>query len=295
MGGKADKNIIVVDAAEKWPAAKDVREAVTIPTVRGAAKFDLRAVSAVEWEAIRTANASPDPPTRKVGRLTEPDYEDSEYKKAVAESALRMTVAVIDAAWQSLPGETLDAKVAWAETKLLRGGDLDHVFSAVNDLSGFQRGWRDETETEVAIACPEDWEKASQAPTGYLYTRAGKTLRFTLRGIPGAQVKAIEAATATPPPPIETLNLPNIPGRRGIVSQANPDNPAYKAQVARLREMEAMLILEASLGFAFPGKDSNAKLDWLRQRPWGEVLGLQTFVRLDVLSYRARVGFGLSD
>ena len=282
---------VEVTAPEHWPEAVAVTQTCDIPTVTGHATFNIHALSERAYTRIAAALPMPEPPKRKMGRREVVDDADPAHLTRRADVEFQRAVSVVDDCWQTLPGADAAAKAAWVRGHLSRGGEFFRLHDAILGVSGFGSGVAERADTTCAIASPEAWEKASEAPVHFAFERAGTRLRFRLCGVSGARLKAIEAVTDPGPPPTIPGPPSNIPGQHNA-PVPNADDPEYKARAARMIDIGNALLLEAALGVTLPGKDDGAKADWLAARPAGEVYGLLNFLRYEVLSYRSRADFG---
>lgn len=287
-----DTKVVQVDSPAAWPLAKQVTETRTIVTGTGAVAFKLRAISLAERDAIDREYPMPEPPTKRKGQWQEPDYTDPVFQKAFTKYKLLQAVGYVCAGWQPLPGKTGDERIQWVEKNMHRGGEVFRLFDAIHALSGFMCGKKEDgtADAVMTIESPEQWAKATEAPSAFTFERAGVTLRFTVKGVAGDTIKGIEAACDPGAPPMQVLGVSNIPGRKAL-PESNPNDPVYKKKAEHLSRISNMLVLQMSLGFAFPGADDSAKLAWIEDHPAGEVLDLLTFLRMDVLSYRSQVDF----
>lgn len=281
---------IQIESPEQWPEATAVRGVVTIKSPRGLLRFDVCALSYTEWERIFEQYANPKPPKKELPSGQETDDLDSEaYKDGLLLAGARRRVAVIDCCWKKLPGETIDAKIAWVAENMFRDGDLPKLYDSILRFSGFGLAETNRhSEKPVVVVSPEDWAKQTMRPMEFRIVRGSEVHVFSLRGINGAKYKSIVAQTQPPEPPVKPRLRPD--GRRGDVG---PDlnDPTYKAQVRKMSELRAILVLESALPFQIPGETPEQKIEWLGKRAAGEVNDLENFVQHEVANVRERADF----
>ncbi len=284
--------IITVDEPSKWLAAKDVKTEISINSVEGEFKFDVRALSYTEDQHIVKSYPIPDPPEVKRGRAVIRDYEDQKYLDACAEMRFRRMVATIDLCWNTIPGDDINEKSKWAEDNLWRGGDMKNLYGQIMGVSGFGSGKkRDESCLAVKINKPEDWIKASRAPSIYTFKRGNVEYNFNVTGIKGTRVKEIETSTNPGPAPTEfPIGVMGKPDTKATPIP-NPKNPKYVQRCEELAQARRVLWLDECLGFKIPGESMAEKVQWVGDRPSGEINELVGFLQLDVMSYRDRTDF----
>lgn len=293
MDENKDSGIVRMKKADDWFVAATVSEERAINTPNGPVKFKVRALSYGEYEAIRDATPDPKPPERKgANGVVEEDAQDPGYLRAMAESEYARYVAVADKCWSPIPGDTLQAKIAWAQS-LSRPSDFAGLYVQIMALSGVGTGQQEVLPVGAGlITSPEQWFESAKAPTQYVFKRAERQVVFEVRGISAARVKAIEAATDPGQPPMVKVARPgrHLPREPREIEQPNTEDPTFKARARQMQRFQNTMLLEAAL-FDFPGGTIEEKAKWLDDRPAGEVMSLLRFLKYDVLAYRGMVDF----
>jgi len=286
----AEEKVVLVEKPEDWLEATAVKGEVVINTPRGAAKFQLRAISFGEWNEIQQLCPEPEVPKRRRGMNEVPDPEDPDYQRAVMDNFFKQLVGAIDLSWQKLPGATLEDKERWVRENMMKEGQVYALHGKIMELSGRGTGQpENESSAEpMALASPEDWSKLSQMPNYYSFVRNGERRKFTVKSVSSMDMKAIEVKCDPGKPPIRPQPLPD--GRRSI-PMPSPNDPNYLAKKRRLLIIKQVLVLDASLSFKLFGTTPEEKLDWLNKRPAGEVQSLIMYTNADNQGYGEQADF----
>ncbi len=282
--------IVNVVNPEQWEEAASVSENVEIEGPNGVMKFKIRAESFGEDMEFDKSNPEIEVPKQKRGMVMVDNRNDPEYQRKLQERGFRRNIVLIDRCWTKLPGTTVDEKVEWALENIEREGEFYKLAQAIRKLSGDGTGRQEDTEEQnpIMLTNPEDWVKASKAPTFYRFQRAGKILRFEIKGVNGKRIKEIEIATNPGEPPVKFQPTPD--GRRGS-PMPDPEDANYKKKVEEMKIVEQVMYFDSSLPFVIPGTTIKDKIEWLHKRPVWEVLSLISFIRMENLSYRGKADF----
>lgn len=289
---QADESAVVeVKKPEDWPEATAVRHPILLPDGPQVLKFDVRALSLGEDIELQNLFEAPQPPKVKRGDVEVEDLEDDAYRDELAAIEFKKMVVVIDKTWLAIPGDSIEEKVTCAQEKLWRQGLLQNLYYEILRLSGFSAGEQIAVSgsAEVIVQSVDDLAKQMQAAKVYRFAAGAKDLHFTLNGINSLALKKIEIATDPGAPPLQ--DAPRRAGRGGGIPTRNPLDPEYRAKAKRCADERNMLLLQATLGFEFPGKSADEKMEWLKLRPSGQVHSLLAFCKADVLTYRDKTDF----
>lgn len=286
----AEEKVVLIEKPEDWLEAKAIKGEVVVNTPRGAAKFQLRAISFGEWNEIQELCPEPEVPKRRRGMGEVPDPEDPDYQRAVMDNFFKQLVGAIDLSWQKLPGETLEEKEHWVRENMMKEGQVYALHGKIMELSGRGTGQpEDAPSTEPAVlATPEDWSKLSQLPNYYSFARNGERRRFTIKSVSSVDMKAIDVKCDPGKPPIRPQPLPD--GRRSI-PMPSPNDPGYMRKKKHMLTLKQVLTLDASLSFQLPGTTPDEKQAWLNKRPAGEVQSLIVFTSADNQGYGEQADF----
>lgn len=280
----------------EWAPALELASECEVACEAGLRKFKIRAVSYGEYLKIGKDSPNPQPPKQAKGprgSVLAPDPSDTSHQEAKAAAVLRRMVATVDLCWMKIPGSTLDAKTEWIETNFRRGGELIGLYYKILAQSGMNGGRKLESEAGInLISTPEEWASAGRAPISYVFERSGRAIVFKLRGITSKALREIERAANPGPPPKAKRSAP---GARltGLPDHEvpNPEDPEYLKRVEQCNLVKQVQILEAAIGFEFPGKTMDEKVKWLLDRPAGEVNELVSLAQQDVLGHRDLADF----
>jgi len=285
---EAPKKAEPITSPEQWTAAVEVAASCRLTTLGRPCQFQIRPLSFAEETDIYKEIPLP--------QLLAEKMNDPEYLDQIAAKRFMRIVSIIDTCWvvqgkkHAIPGDTLDQKVTWFQENIWRGGEVPRLYAQILRLSGYDSSHQEEESAgNILMMSPDDWAKASQAPSVLVFERSGQPIAFRVTGIPGGKLKDIEKKTDAGMPPKEFKR--ELDGHMSKKPAPNPDNPAYKARVAELAIARNILTLEAGLGLSLPGKTMAEKSTWLGERPAGEVVELLNFLRKDVLAYREQADF----
>lgn len=277
-----------VKKPEDWIAANEVSSQCQIESTSGSLTFKIRALSYNEEQKIWAAFPIPEAPKVKRGATVIANYDDPKYQEQVAEARFGRYVSVIDTCCMKLPGETIADKIFWAKENLFRGGEILTLYSEILKLSGYGNGEHEKSAASMLVGSPEDWLTVSKASSRFIIRRAGVSVAFHLKGVSASRLKTIETMTDPGQPPIQEVR--GIAGRKDPVP--NPQEPGYLRRVAELELARNILILESGLPFPIPGDDYKAKIEWVNQRPAGEIKSLVNAMN-DIMGYRSQTDFTL--
>ncbi len=71
----------------------------------------------------------------------------------------------------------------------------------------------------------------------------------------------------------------------------NDKDPVYLERVQANVDRRKVLVLEASLPWKLPGETMEQKVQWLHDRPAGEIAGLYFHILKEVNNFQDRSGF----
>ena len=290
-----ERELVVVDAPEKWTEATALSKKVELTTPDGEkVLFEIRALSGEQHSAIVTPLVQPEPPmVQNLRGVATPDTTDRNYLLAVAEVKFKRWTAFVNAGWKELPGETLDLKAQWASENLWHRREIEIISDAITALSGFGRGRTGVTSAmPVIVADPKKWAEFSQRPARFIFEREEGEhvydLAFDLKPI--SRLVSSQIELNCPDPAVPEIPAPGVGGRIKRFIK-NDKDPRYLEQVQAMSDKRVVLCLEASLPWKIPGDDFQAKIQWLHKRPAGEVISLYNHVLGVVNDFQTRSDF----
>lgn len=111
-------------------------------------------------------------------------------------------------------------------------------------------------------------------------------IEFPLRQISAEDRNRIERDNPIPDPP-------SRPGEGFDTTNPVPfpEEPAYKARIARIKIKKTIQYIEACLIFDIPGDTSKEKYEWISRKVCGDVYKLQLFIQNEIIDYSWGISF----
>jgi hypothetical protein len=275
-------DVIIMDTPEKWLPCKDIECEVAVNTpMNTTIKFAVRPLTCgKQVEFIERF--------RFKGKF---DYENKEHEKVLMKLLRLHRAVLIDHCWKEIPGGTPEAKAQWIDKNIARAGDIDALEEQIMQASGRVKSvpgaqWTETKEMvtfkDSIVPSPEQWAEHSQTRIILCMKVRGKTLKFPVVPVPPQTTLELNVATEPGPPPKTAKKQ----GGKVVGWDENTEAPAYRDKLARKLAERWARFIEAGLGWDIPGKTSEQKVAWLRERPAEEVKALYEFITVDLAGVR---------
>ncbi len=291
-------SIFKLDDPEKWVAAVDCKSEVivTIPGSTQVVTVPLNAISFKQWQATEVQFPfDDDEDTKDIAKR-----RDAEQKREAVEESRKVRVLEFGTG-QTIPGETEEEKKAWLRK-------LPHNYiNAINDhlLGPGSNLNPPRTEPEiillencissapVAMGGLETWNRIFDIGTSFRFKRISDAFitEIPIRLVSEEVKMKVRNETPAPIPP-------SRPGRNAA-GQISMDSPVYDFENKQYIKAEAdnemhrtVLMFEAAL-FPLPGETIPEKMEWLSNRPLGDVLQVKAFLRDKVFGYQGGLQYFL--
>lgn len=152
-----------------------------------------------------------------------------------------------------------------------------------------------EVGSEIVVDSPEKWQSASTVAAKYTITRPdGTKLTFNLKGISAALYYEIVRQCTAMAVPKKLVRPTDVRGNiiKGAqpMEQDDPDDPTYQKNRREMSDKLTVLLVDAALPFAIPGKDWKDKLNWLQDRLPGDIDKMFRFIQDDLCNFGMRIG-----
>ena len=292
LSAEQDFQFAVIDSAEAWPEASQIRSKKLLPLGPGK-KLQIDS-SGISWDDYVAILQEPPIPEWPVGNTNK---EPDEAFLALREAAtLDRRVLLIERATQKkIPGATKEDKRCFLKSRT--AGEVEALMQFVNsdaccwsDLSlstEMIERYRAACNANAEIISLSDTMDEGSVSTESKYTfhlqRPGDSFisEFHLSGMAREEAIRIRKDCHPGDPPL--MPQRNEQGRP-IGTTPNPNDPLYQIKVRKSNKRELLLYLQSCMAFPIPGNTEEDRSAWLGKRLIGDLTLLKEFIESNILS-----------
>jgi len=228
--------------------------------------------------------------------MTEAQGDPAAFGDARDGYSRTLALMAIDRCGVTIPGDTPEDKLEWADEHLSVGviNDFDRVIQGLSGYPTVEWAIPEDRPDETDIAAATSATVLAQyidRPATFRLHRAGRTYEWRVKHLSPAAKRRIDTEYPMPNPGDYKRRTQTGPKTVAQVKmEPDPEHPKLKALTAQCTLHRCVRTFDQALSFEIPGQTIEAKADWLRGRPAGDVAQLKMFVD-DAGDYQNELAF----